>query len=57
MDLVPPRQDVFSPELAKTVFSKEFMQNLDRRRALGNERGERMARDMLCDLGRNSLLP
>ena len=50
------RLDAFSPQLAKTVFSKEFMKNLDRRQALGNERSEGVVRQKLCHLGRNSKL-
>ena len=48
--------DAFSPQHAKTIFSKEFMKNLDRRRALGNERTEGIIRQKLCHLGRNSKL-
>ena len=44
------RLDAFSPQLAKIVFSKKFMKNLDRRQALGNERSEGVLRDKLCHL-------
>lgn len=44
--------DAFSPQLAKTVFSKEFMKNLDRRRELGNERSDNDVRRKLCHLNR-----
>ena len=46
------RHDVFSPELAKTVFSKEFMKNLDRQLALGTKISETRVRSKLCDLNR-----